>query len=94
MTCARDLLDSGAPECVGEHQTLHLAARPMRGLEVTAQLICADDDWLLGILTGQDTAVKCVAAGADPKTATAGDGFLSAGCGGLRQVMGDGYHPA
>jgi hypothetical protein len=63
VTCARDLLDSGAPECVGEHQTLHLAARPVRGLEVTAQLICADDDWLLGILTGQDTAVKCVAVG-------------------------------
>lgn len=72
MTQARDIMHPGA-ECVGEHDTLADAARRMSELHVGAMPICGDDDRLRGIITDRDIVVKCVAAGGDPNTMTAGE---------------------
>jgi CBS domain-containing protein len=72
MTTARDIMHSGA-ECIGEHQTLEFAAQRMRDLDVGALPICGDDDRLHGIITDRDIVIKCIAAGGDPKTTTAGE---------------------
>lgn len=71
MTTARDIMHRGA-KCVGEHETLETAARHMRDLDVGALPIRGDDDRLHGIITDRDIVVKCVAAGNDPRTTTAG----------------------
>ncbi|HWD81183.1 MAG TPA: CBS domain-containing protein [Kribbella sp.] len=71
VTTARDLMTPGA-ECVGEHETLAVAARKMRELDVGALPICGEDDRLKGMLTDRDIVVKCVADGGDPSKATAG----------------------
>jgi len=42
-------------------------------LDVGALPICGDDDRLHGIITDRDIVLKCVAAGTDPNTMTAGD---------------------
>jgi CBS domain-containing protein len=72
MTTARDIMHPGA-RCVGEHETLEVAARQMRDLDVGALPICGDDDRLHGILTDRDIVVKCIAAGKDPRTMSAGE---------------------
>ncbi len=72
MTTARDIMHPGA-ECVGEHETLQYAAQRMRDLDVGALPICGDDDRLHGIITDRDIVIKCIAAGGDPKTMTAGE---------------------
>jgi CBS domain-containing protein len=72
MTIARDLMHVGA-ECIGQHESLQHAARRMRDLDVGALPVCGDDDRLHGIITDRDIVIKCVAAGGDPATATAGD---------------------
>lgn len=72
MTTARDIMHTGA-ECIGEHQTLQFAAQRMRDLDVGALPICGDDDRLHGIITDRDIVIKCIAAGGDPKTMTAGE---------------------
>ncbi|MBB6349985.1 CBS domain-containing protein [Nonomuraea muscovyensis] len=72
MTTARDVMHPGV-ECVGEHQNLAFAAQRMRELDVGALPICGDDDRLHGIITDRDIVLKCVAAGGDPQTMTAGD---------------------
>ncbi len=72
MTTARDIMHVGA-ECIGEHETLAQAARRMRDLDVGALPICGEDDRLHGIITDRDIVIKCVAAGGDPETVTAGD---------------------
>ena len=71
MTTARDIMHAGA-ECIGESQTLQLAARQMRDLGVGALPICGGDGRLLGIVTDRDIVVKCIASGVDPSTVTAG----------------------
>ena len=71
MTVARDLMTPD-PTCVKEDQTLADAARMMRDLDVGALPICGNDDRLKGMLTDRDIVVKCVAAGGDPPTVTAG----------------------
>jgi CBS domain-containing protein len=71
MTNARDLMTPGA-ECVGEQETLVAAARKMRDLDVGALPICGEDNRLKGVLTDRDIVVKCIAAGGDPNSATAG----------------------
>ncbi|TDO58825.1 MULTISPECIES: CBS domain-containing protein [Kribbella] len=71
MTTARDLMTPGA-ECVGENETLVLAARKMRDLDVGALPICGEDNRLKGMLTDRDIVVKCIADGGDPTKATAG----------------------
>ncbi len=72
MTTARDIMRVGA-ECVYEHETLTQAARQMRDLDVGALPIFGDDHRLTGIITDRDIVIRCVAAGRDPQTATAGD---------------------
>lgn len=72
MTTAREIMHSGAT-CVGEHDTLELAAQRMRELDVGALPICGDDNRLHGILTDRDIVIKCVAEGRDPKALTAGE---------------------
>jgi CBS domain-containing protein len=72
MTTAHDIMHTGAT-CVGEHETLTVAAQHMRELGVGALPICGDDDRLHGMITDRDIVVKCIAAGHDPNTATAGE---------------------
>lgn len=72
MTTAREIMHAGA-ECIGEHETLAHAARRMRDLDVGALPVCGDDDRLHGIITDRDIVIRCVAAGGDPATVTAGD---------------------
>ncbi len=71
MTAARDIMHAGAT-CVGEHETLTAAAQHMRDLGVGALPICGDDR-LRGMITDRDIVVKCLAAGKDPSTTTAGE---------------------
>jgi CBS domain-containing protein len=71
MTTARDIMHTGAT-CVGEHETLATAAQHMRDLGVGALPICGDDDRLHGMITDRDIVIKCIAAGQDPNTTTAG----------------------
>ena len=72
MTTAQDIMHTGA-ECIGEHESLYKAAQRMRDLDVGALPICGDDDRLHGIITDRDIVIKCIAAGGDPATMTAGD---------------------
>jgi CBS domain-containing protein len=72
MATARDIMHAGA-ECIGEHDILQYAAQRMRDLDVGALPICGDDDRLHGIITDRDIVIKCIAAGSDPATMTAGD---------------------
>jgi CBS domain-containing protein len=72
MSKARDVMHLGA-ECVGENGTLARAAEMMRDLHVGALPICGEDKRLRGIITDRDIVVRCVAAGHDPATMTAGD---------------------
>jgi CBS domain-containing protein len=59
--------------CIGEHETLSAAAQHMRDLGVGALPICGDDDRLHGMITDRDIVIKCLAAGRDPNTVTAGE---------------------
>lgn len=59
-------------ECVGEKESLTVAARKMRELHVGALPICGEDNRLKGMLTDRDIVVKCVADGGDPSKTTAG----------------------
>ena len=72
MTTAREIMHTGAT-CVGEHETLTTAAQHMRELGVGALPICGDDDRLHGMITDRDIVIKCIAAGRDPSTTTAGE---------------------
>ena len=72
MTTARDIMHAGAT-CVGEHETLTAAAQHMRDMGVGALPICGGDDRLHGMITDRDIVIKCVAAGKDPATTTAGE---------------------
>ena len=72
MTTAREIMHAGAT-CVGEHETLTAAAEQMRDLGVGALPICGDDDRLHGMITDRDIVIKCIAAGRDPNTVTAGE---------------------
>jgi CBS domain-containing protein len=71
VTTARDLMTPGA-ECVGENESLAVAARKMRDLDVGALPICGEDRRLKGMLTDRDIVVNCVADGGDPSKTTAG----------------------
>ncbi|VAZ82050.1 Hypoxic response protein 1 [Mycobacterium persicum] len=72
MSTAKDIMHAGAT-CVGEHETLAAAAQHIRDLGVGALPICGDDDRLHGMITDRDIVIKCVAAGHDPNTMTAGE---------------------
>lgn len=72
MTTARDIMHAGAT-CVGQHETVAAAAQHMRDLGIGALPICGDDDRLHGMITDRDIVVKCLAAGKDAATTTAGE---------------------
>jgi CBS domain-containing protein len=71
MTVAREIMSTGT-ECVGENETLVVAAQKMRDLDVGSLPICGEDNKLKGMLTDRDIVVKCIADGGDPATVTAG----------------------
>lgn len=71
MTTAREIMTPGA-ECVGENETLEVAARKMKDLNVGALPICGEDNRLKGVVTDRDIVVKCLAEGGDPRTVKAG----------------------
>jgi CBS domain-containing protein len=60
-------------ECIGENGSLARAAEMMRDLHVGALPICGQDNRLRGIITDRDIVVRCIAAGHDPATMTAGE---------------------
>ncbi len=72
MTTARDIMHEGV-ECIGEDETLDVAAAKMRELNVGALPICGTDNRLHGILTDRDIVVRCIAEGRDPRTTTAAE---------------------
>lgn len=72
MTTARDVMHAGTT-CIREHETLTAAAQHMRELGVGSLPICGDDDRLHGMITDRDIVIKCIAAGKDPNTLTAGE---------------------
>lgn len=72
MTTAREIMTPGA-ECVGENDTLEVAARQMRDQIVGALPVCGEDNRLKGMVTDRDIIVKCLAEGQDPKTMKASD---------------------
>ena len=72
MTTARDIMHAGTT-CIREHETLTAAAQHMRELGVGSLPICGDDDRLHGMITDRDIVIKCIAAGKDPNTLTAGE---------------------
>ncbi|KHL05215.1 CBS domain-containing protein [Sinomonas humi] len=71
MTTAREIMTPGA-ECVGENETLEVAAQKMRDLDVGVLPICGDDNRLKGVITDRDIVVKCLAEGGDPRNTKAG----------------------
>jgi CBS domain-containing protein len=72
MSTARDLMTPGA-ECIGEEDTLVVAASKMRDLDVGALPICGEDNRLKGVVTDRDIVVRVVAEGRDPEDITAGE---------------------
>ena len=72
MTTAQDMMHMGA-QCIGEHESMAVAARMMRDLGVGSLPICGDDQRLKGIITDRDIVVRCLAEGRDPATMTAAE---------------------
>lgn len=70
MTTARDVMHAGA-DCIGQNDSLALAAQKMRELNVGSLPICGEDNKLHGIITDRDIVVKCVAEGRNPAEMTA-----------------------
>jgi CBS domain-containing protein len=60
-------------ECIQEDQTLDVAARMMRDMDVGSLPICGSDERLAGIITDRDIVCRCIAEGHDPSTMTAMD---------------------
>ena len=61
----REVMSQGA-ECIGENESLAVAAKKMAELDVGALPICGEDDRLKGMLTDRDIVVKAIAEGNDP----------------------------
>ena len=59
---------SGAIQTVAPGASLAEAARKMASADVGSLPVCADKRRIVGIITDRDITVRCVAAGADPKT--------------------------
>ncbi|KDA05025.1 histidine kinase [Microbacterium sp. CH12i] len=72
MTLTRDIM-TPAPRCIGENDSLSIAASVMKDLDVGALPICGEDRKLKGMLTDRDIVVKAVSAGLDPETTPARD---------------------
>jgi len=64
---------TGGVECVGPDDSVQAAASRMRDLDVGSVPVCGPDDRLAGMVTDRDIAVRCTAAGNDPKACTVRD---------------------
>lgn len=67
MTLARDIMTS-APRCIGENDSLSIAAAVMSELDVGALPICGEDRRLKGMLTDRDIVISAVAEGLDAES--------------------------
>jgi len=70
-THVRDVMSEGA-ECVGEDDSVLVAAHRLAELHVGSVPICGEDERLKGMLTDRDIVVKVLARDLDPATVTAG----------------------
>lgn len=70
MTLTREIMTPD-PRCIGENDSLRIAASVMHDLNVGALPICGEDRRLHGMLTDRDIVVRAVAAGMDPETTPA-----------------------
>jgi CBS domain-containing protein len=70
MTLVSDIMTPGA-RCIGENDSLHIAASLMAELDVGSLPICGEDSRLMGMLTDRDIVIKAVANGMDPETTPA-----------------------
>ena len=71
MTLTRDIMPPG-PRCIGENDSLSIAASVMSELNVGALPICGEDRKLKGMLTDRDIVVRAVAEGFDTESTPAG----------------------
>jgi CBS domain-containing protein len=69
---AREIMSGGA-ECIGENETMTVAAEKMARLDVGSLPICGEDDRLKGMLTDRDIVVKVLAQGKDPNATKASE---------------------
>lgn len=67
MTLTNEIM-TAAPRCIGENDSLSIAAALMSELDVGALPICGEDRKLMGMLTDRDIVVRAVAEGLDPET--------------------------
>src|SRR5690554_6949665 len=70
MTLTRDIMTS-APRCIGENDSLSIAASLMSELDIGSLPICGEDRKLKGMLTDRDIVVRAVAGGLDPESTPA-----------------------
>ncbi|MBO9625963.1 MAG: CBS domain-containing protein [Microbacterium sp.] len=70
MTTAREIM-TPSPRCIGENDSLRIAASVMADLGVGALPICGEDSRLKGMLTDRDIVVDAIAMGMDPETTPA-----------------------
>ena len=71
MTTASEIM-TPSPRCIGENDSLRIAASVMADLDVGALPICGEDSRLKGMLTDRDIVVGAIARGMDPETTPAG----------------------
>jgi CBS domain-containing protein len=69
---AREIMSSN-PECIGEDESLVVAAQKLKRLDVGALPICGNDNRLKGMLTDRDIVVKVIAEGRNPDSCKAGE---------------------
>lgn len=72
MVHVREIMTSGA-RCIGENDSLQVAAALMAELDVGALPICGEDSRLKGMLTDRDIVIKAVAAGIDTDSTRSGE---------------------
>jgi CBS domain-containing protein len=67
---ARDVMTGGA-ECVQAEDTLEVAAKRLKDLDVGSMPICGDDDRLKGMITDRDIVLEAIAEGRNPASVKA-----------------------
>ncbi len=72
MPTAREIMTADAT-CVGERESLAVAAQKMAQLDVGSLPICGENNRLKGMVTDRDIVIKAVAKGRNPADVTAGE---------------------
>ncbi|MFI6366149.1 CBS domain-containing protein [Nocardia sp. NPDC050630] len=72
MTTAQAIMQPDVAS-ITVRDTMETAAQRMRQLDVGALPICDGEGHPVGIVTDRDIVVKCIAAGVNPRTTTAGE---------------------